>query len=280
MRIGIAALAALISLMPMPLEAQTSEHQRIGVERKTDWELGFELGSGMTAEAYDAVDYLFVDSYASIDMILGKRWVASLNVPLSSRFIIGDGVQKPVTAGIGDLELAAGWMDRIADTRVSAALRVVVPTGQWSDYAGAEGVLTPGSGRWSVGTALSASMILDPVVLGAAFAYDLGLPRAERYSTTWRPGDMSLSLSVTEVLNDRVGYSLKAAQSVALPELRDGTSRSDSFSYAASASIEFWYSDGDASARFGISKSVTSPELPARLYAALSYALLSEKTNE
>jgi hypothetical protein len=169
---------------------------------------------------------------------------------------------------------------RVADTRVSAALRATAPTGQWNGYAGAEGVLTPGSGRWSVGTALSASMILDPIVLGASFAYGVGLPRAERFAMTWRPGDTSLSLSVTEVLNDKVGYTLKAMQSASLPELRyDGYSL-DSFSYAASASIELWYSDGDAQARFGVSKSVTSPDAPARLYAALSYTLRSENKDE
>lgn len=91
---------------------------------------------------------------------------------------------------------------------------------------------------------------------------------------------MSLSLSVTEVLNDRVGYTLKAAQSASLPELRDGACSLDSFSYAASASIELWYSDGDAAARFGISKSVTNPDAPARLHAALSYTLRSEKEHD
>ena len=274
-------LFVLISSVPsISVFAQTSEHQRIGVERKTDWELGFELGSGMTSEAYDSIDYLFVDSYASVDMALAKRWTASLYAPLSSRFIIGDGVSRVATAGLGDLEVSAGWTGRVADTRVSASLRATAPTGQWSDYASAEGILAPGSGRWSVGTALSASVILDPVVLGAAFAYDVGLPRAERFATTWRPGDMSLSLSVTEVLNDKVGYTLKAMQSASLPERRDGAYSFDSFSYAASALLEFWYSDGDASARFGVSKSVTSPDSPARLYAALSYTLRSEKKDD
>lgn len=91
---------------------------------------------------------------------------------------------------------------------------------------------------------------------------------------------MSLSLSITEVLNDRVGYVLKAVQSASLPELRAGSSSLDSFSYAASASIEFWYSDGDATARFGVSKIVTNSDVSARLYAALSYTLRSEKEDE
>ncbi len=91
---------------------------------------------------------------------------------------------------------------------------------------------------------------------------------------------MSLSLSVTEVLNDRVGYTLKAAQSASLPELRGGAYSLDSFSYAASASIELWYSDGAAAACFGVSKSITNPGAPARLYTALSYVLRSENNDE
>ncbi len=278
--IGVLLIIWTSSLAAISANAQASEHQRIGVERKTDWELGFELGSGMKREAYESADYFFVDSYASIDALLSRKWTASLYVPISSQFIVGDDVGKPAMVGLGDIEISAGWTGRIADTRVFASLRASAPTGRWSDYAGAEGYLMPGSGRWSIGAAMSASRILDPVVLGASFAYDVGLPRDERFSTTWRPGDMSLSLSVTEVLNDAVGYALKATQNAELPEIRDGAYSLDSFTYAASASIELWYSDGDASARFGISKSVTDPDAPARLYASLAYALRSEKEDE
>lgn len=274
------ALAMISTMVTMPAGAQTSEHQRIGVERLTDWELGFELGSGMTREAYDSIDYLFVESYASIDALVAKSWTASLYVPLSNQCAIGGDVQRTAMAGLGDIEVTAGWTGRLADTRVSASLHVSIPTGEWNPYAAAEGRLVPGSGRWSVGTAFSASRILDPVVLGAVFSYDVGLSRVERFATSWRPGDMTLSLSVTEVLNDLVGYTLKATQRASLPEVRDGAYDPDSFSYAASASIELWYSDGDVSTRFGLTKSVTSIESPARLYATLSYALRSEKKHE
>ncbi len=279
-RIGVLLLVSISSLAAISVNAQSSEHQRIGVERKTGWELGFELGGGMKHKAYDAVDYFFVDSYASIDALLSRKWTASLYIPLSCRLIIGQDVKKLFMTGLGDIELSAGWTGRIADTRVSASLRASAPTGQWSDYASAEGFLAPGYGRWTIGGALSASRILDPVVLGAAFSYDVGLPRADRFSTTWRPGDMSLSLSVTEVLNDAVGYTLKATQNAELPEISRGAYSMDSFAYAASASIELWYSDGDASARFGIAKSITDPYEPARLYAALAYTLRSEKKDE
>ena len=283
-RLGSVSVTLIAFLMAMgstiSIGAQTSGHQRIGVERKTDWEFGFELGNGMTYEVYDSSDYFTVDSYASIDMVIVKSWTASFYAPLSANLVIGDDVWKAAMVGLGDIELSAGWTNRIADTRVSASLRTTVPTGEWNPYAAAEGVLTPGSGRWSVGMALSVSRIIDPVVLGAAFAWDVGLPRAERFSTTWRPGDMSFSLSVTEVLNDRVGYSLKALQSASLPELRNDGYSLDSFSYTASMSIELWYSDGDASARFGVSKSVTSSDAPARLYVALLYTLRSENHDE
>jgi len=276
-RARLAVLAALSLACVSPTTAQVSEHQRIGVERKTDWELGFELGGAMTGDAYAAVDYLSVDGYASVEVLLARTWTASLYAPVSSRLAVGDGVRRAAAAGLGDLELSAGWAGRRADSRLSAALRVTAPTGEWNGYAATVGVLTPGSGRWSVGATLSAAMLLDPVALGASFAYDVGLPRAERFAMTWRPGDMSLSLSATEVLNDRVGYTVKAAQSASLPELDGGEPSLDSFAYAARASIELWYSDGDAQARFGVSKSLTDPDSPALLYAALSYTLRSER---
>lgn len=199
---------------------------------------------------------------------------------MSSQYAIGSDVREPAVAGLGDIEVSAGWTGRLADTRVSASLQLSAPTGEWNPYAAAEGMLLAGSGRWSTGAAFSVSKILDPVVLGARFSYDVGLPRVERFSTTWRPGDMSLSLNVTEVLNDSVGYTLKATQSASLPEIRDGAYDLDSFAYAASASIELWYSNGDVAIRFGPSKSMTNIETPARLSAALSYALRSEKKDE
>jgi len=278
--IKILMVALISSVSMISAIAQTSEHQRIGVERKTEWELGLELGSGVTREAYESIDYFMVDSYASLDMIIIKSWTASITLPVSSQFAHGDEARRLAMAGLGDIDLSAGWTGRVSDTRLSVSVRGSAPTGAWNPYAAAEGVLAPGSGRWTIGAAMSASRILDPVVLGASFAYDVGLPRAERFSTTLRPGDMALSLSITEVLNDKVGYTLKAAQSALLPELRDGACSLDSFSYAASASIELWYSDGDAAARFGVSKSVTSPDAPARLYAALSYTLRSEKEHD
>jgi hypothetical protein len=48
--IKIQTIVFLSLIVQLPVNAQTSEHQRIGVERKTDWELGFELGSGMSSE--------------------------------------------------------------------------------------------------------------------------------------------------------------------------------------------------------------------------------------
>lgn len=277
---GIVAAFFLALIYTVSIGAQASDHQRIGVERKTAWELGVETGSGVTHEAYGGIDLFVVDSYLSIDVLVARAWTASVYLPLATEFAIGDDVRRLVVAGLGDIELAAGWTGRVSDTRLSASLRGSGPTGEWDQYAAAEGILTPGSGRWTVGAALSASRILDPVVLGASFIYNVGLPRDDRFAATWRPGDMSLSLSITEVLNDRVGYVLKAVQSASLPELRDGYSSLDSFSYAASASIECWYSDGDAAARFGVSKSITNSDVPARLYAALLYTLRSEKEDE
>jgi hypothetical protein len=213
-------------------------------------------------------------------VLAARAWTASAYLPLAAEFAVGDDARRPAAAGLGDIELAAGWTGRVSDTRLSASVRGSAPTGEWNPYAAAEGALVPGSGRWTVGAALSASRILDPVVLGAALSYDLGLPRADRFSTSWRPGDFSLSLSVSEVLNDSVGYTLKAVQSASLPEVRDGAYLLDGFSYAAQASLELWYSSGDVSSRFGLSKGVTNPDMPARLYAALSYTLRSEKHDE
>lgn len=167
---------ALLCWPALKAEAQASGHQRIGVERSADWELAFELSGGMNAAELDAVDLFFFDSAASVDLTVAQRWLASINLPFFARSAIGDGVGQASAAGLGDLGLSLGWTRRFADARITASLNLTAPSGYWSEHPDEEERLISGSGRWFLDGQLSASSILDPVVLSAAFAYEIGFP--------------------------------------------------------------------------------------------------------
>lgn len=94
MLVRVFLLTVLSSVASISAAAQVSEHQRIGVERKAEWELGLELGSGMTREAYDSIDYCMVDSYASLDMIIFKCWTASISLPVSTQVALGNDARR------------------------------------------------------------------------------------------------------------------------------------------------------------------------------------------
>jgi hypothetical protein len=61
--------------------------------------------------------------------------------------------------------------------------------------------------------------IRDPVVWNLGLRYALGLPREERYYTTWRPGTIQTSFGITDLFNDRFGFSMGVTETLVLPRM-------------------------------------------------------------
>jgi hypothetical protein len=61
-------------------------------------------------------------------------------------------------------------------------------------YLSREGILTAGAGRFTAG--VLATGIMDPVVWNLGLSYDIGLPKQERFATSWIPGAIQLSASL------------------------------------------------------------------------------------
>jgi hypothetical protein len=138
----------------------------------------------------------------------------------------------------GDLQLAYEYTKKIKFVNLFLGSELTIPVAASSEYAAREGVFTVGSGRWGIGFSAAASGIRDPIVWSAAFKYDIGLPKIERFYTSWRPGDMQLSASILKLANDRFGFSLGLYQNILLPQINGGKWKSNDFSTATFLRLE------------------------------------------
>lgn len=267
--------AAFASLSIIGVWAQTSEHQRIGVERKTVWEASVEAGSSFYDNVFQATDSFGADCYVALDVLLDKTWSCGVSVPATMEWMVGNSVRYPFGFGLGDVSLSGGWTGRVRDTRLGLAASITVPTG--TRAAIPSGPLAIGSGRWSAGLNASASVILDPVVVGVGLSYDLGFPRRERFGCAWEPGSVGFGLSVTEILNDSIGYSIRLSQNFSLPTVYAGVAEPDGVSYSTRASFELFYSKNDQVIRVGFSKGLSADAGPGIVSLSYSYSLRSRE---
>jgi len=268
------ALAAVLLFVLSGAGAQTTDHQRIGVERMTVWEASVEAGLSFRDTVFGATDLLSVDQYLAVDLLLDRTWSLGCSLPFAVELAVGDDAPVSAGSGIGDLGVTAGWTGRVADLRLSGSASLSCPTGAWGNVPG--GPLPAGSGRWSLGLGASASAILDPVVLGLGLSYELGLPRPGRYAPSWQPGIFGLGLSVTEVLNDAIGYTIRLSQSLMLPEVYAGFAEPGDSGYSTRASFELFHYGNDATVRIGFSKSLGADAGPGSVSVSYSCSFRSK----
>jgi hypothetical protein len=91
-----------------------------------------------------------------------------------------------------------------------------------NEYAAREGVYTGGEGRYKAGFSVSVTGIRDPVVWNAGLRYDVGLSKRERFYTSIAPGDIEISGGISDVLNERFGFSMGIVQGIKMPEIKEG----------------------------------------------------------
>jgi len=271
-------LLLAVLLYAASLTAQeTSENQRIGNEAKTTWELSAGADTSGYAQSGMKTSLVYGTLDANLAMTLERTWSCSLSVPVSMQYIQGEAVRYPLTWNPGDLTFALGWMGRISNIRMQASLLCTAPTGP-SVASYPEGrVLVTGSGRWTVGAAGSASWIIDPVVLGVSLAYFAGLPKQERYGSSWSPCTLSMKASVTEVLNSSFGYTVRLGQTVRAPDILNGKARIEPWSYNAGLEASIWLGTQNTRWTLGAEQSLTNFTAPLVLTAGFTYTWRSEK---
>jgi hypothetical protein len=107
-----------------------------------------------------------------------------------------------------------------------------------NEYATREGVLAAGSGRVTAGFSVTATGIMDPIVWNLGLRYDAGLPKQERFYTSWLPGTIQLSASLSDLVNERFGFAAGMYQQLDLPAVKNGVPDKGGLSVASFFRLE------------------------------------------
>jgi hypothetical protein len=122
----------------------------------------------------------------------------------------------------GDLSFSYEYLKQFKHLNLFFGPRVSIPLTESGEYLSREGILTAGAGRFTAGVSATATGIMDPVVWNLGLSYDIGLPKQERFGSSWVPGTIQLSASVSDLVNERFGFAVGTYQVISLPALTNG----------------------------------------------------------
>ena len=120
---------------------------------------------------------------------------------------------------IGDINLSYEYLKQLSHLNLFFSPFFNIPLAVSNEYAAREGVYASGEGRYEAGFGVSMTGIRDPVVWDLGLRYTLGLPKEERYYTSWQPGTIQVSLGISDLLNDRFGFSLGISETLIMPRM-------------------------------------------------------------
>jgi hypothetical protein len=139
-----------------------------------------------------------------------------------------------------DISLSYEYIKQIGHYNFYFGPQFSMPLGITNEYSLREGILITGAGRYMAGGTFAVTGVRDPVVWSGEIKYDIGLPKQERYGTTWLPGIIQVTFGVTDLLNDMFGFSLGLQQQVILPKILNGASVPDSLTFASNCQLEIF----------------------------------------
>ncbi|MDR2537953.1 MAG: hypothetical protein LBC46_06585, partial [Treponema sp.] len=122
----------------------------------------------------------------------------------------------------GDVSLSYEYLKQFSHLNLFFGPRVSIPLTESNEYLSREGILTAGSGRFTAGFSVTATGIRDPVVWNLGLSYDAGLPKQERFGSSWVPGTIQVSASLSDLVNERFGFAVGTYQVISLPALTNG----------------------------------------------------------
>jgi hypothetical protein len=262
-------------IMPciQPVWAQVSGHQRLGIEAKTHWEADIEGAVRLRSAGYSDYSLPDLDSSLSFGLLLDNTWSTGLSIPFS---VSSWPVSTPHLLLVpGDVTVSAGYTAIRGAVRVRGSINLTGPSACWQGNQEIPGSVAGGSGRWTLGLSGGLSRILDPLVLGGQVSWSVGLPRAERWESRWRPGDFSLVLSATEAFNEHISATAVLSQYVSIPGTAWGIPRGSMLSgdvaYDAAAGVRLSATGRSFSGSIGFSKGLVHGADPASLDFSVAY---------
>jgi hypothetical protein len=139
---------------------------------------------------------------------------------------------------IGDVTVSYEYFKQLSNLNIFFGPHVTIPLAVSNEYASREGVYATGESRYEAGLGFSISGIRDPVVWNLGLRYTLGLPKEERYFISWRPGTIQVSAGISDLFNDRFGYSLGISETFILPKIIETAMEPGGFSLLTGLKLE------------------------------------------
>jgi len=120
-------ITVLLFTIGAPAFAQTTAHQRVGVEAKDSFEA--TIGTSVEIFRFDTTktNAVEIDPAISLDLFFRRRFGLSFEVPALVWIAMGREAVPRSVGAVGDPEVAASYTFRISDWRLSAALSYSYP---------------------------------------------------------------------------------------------------------------------------------------------------------
>jgi hypothetical protein len=220
----LAALLAAPALAEEGAAAQDegTDYQRYDLVRDQD-ELTVEGAFNYWQEdSGDGYALRTLNFRASLEYAFATKHTVAATMPYTLALSSNPEARPAVLYAPGDLSLSYEYLKRFKHVNLFFGPQASVPLSENTEYATREGVLATGAGRFTAGFTVTATGVMDPVVWNLGLRYDVGLPKRERFTTSWLPGTMQLSASVSDLVNERFGFSVDMTQQLDLPVIRNG----------------------------------------------------------
>jgi hypothetical protein len=224
---GRAVLVCILSVSAFTLRAQEAaetakpDFQRTALKREE---------SGLILEG--AFNYWAVQSgenalhnmrfRGGVEYTFKTRHTLSLSLPYDVSLYDNPEARQTVFYSPGDLNIGYEYLHQRGNLNLFFGPLLTIPLAASNEYAAREGVLQGSGGRYYAGAFFSITGTRDPVVWNAGIIYQAGLPKEERFSTSWEPGNMQIAAGFSDLVNDRYGFSLGFSHNVNLPKVIDG----------------------------------------------------------
>jgi len=255
-------ITVLLFTIGAPAFAQTTAHQRVGVEAKDSFEA--TIGTSVEIFRFDTTktNAVEIDPAISLDLFFRRRFGLSFEVPALVWIAMGREAVPRSVGAVGDPEVAASYTFRISDWRLSAALSYSHPFGIWNSYEATERQIASGSGYSKLGALFSAVRYLDPIVAGMSLSGETCFARPERAGTSTKPLILTANFFATEALNDVVALSASLSPKLSWPRYLNGIPDESGIVYSLTASASLVFSEKDHSLRIGVSKLLSDYSAP------------------
>lgn len=256
MKNKILLISLFIVIFNYSVIAQESEHQRVSVFATDTITLTPIISNSISVQNIQTGELILLNTNCGLSLDINNSISFSVNLPLKSILPLAENIKS--TFLLGDVSGDASYSWKVSDLRLSSGISLSLPTGVYESYEAEVKGAYSGSGYIAPSISFGLNKYSDPVVMGLNLSYSCGLPRKERFGTSWRPCDITASLRYTEILNHETGYSISLNSSFDAAPVENGQFMFSDSRFSMSANITVFLSSGDFTIRTGASKSLSS----------------------